>query len=253
MLVGVARVEVDVRGLDRELAALRHGITGVDREVHDHLLDLAGIRPHGGEVGREPRGELDVLAQQPAQHVLRFRHEAVQVDHFRLHHLLPAEGEQLAGEPRRAVGRLADLGDVFSARVGGAQVIQQQVGIAGDRREDVVEVVRHAAGQAPHSLHLLRLAQLLLQADALGDVARGAEDSDQLALAELGRGRELAHPIVALPGAYAQQAHAIGLPADGAAEQLERERHVVGVDELLERLAKPLLARPTEGGFERRV
>ena len=43
MRSGVVRVQLDVGGLDGQLAALRHRVAGVDRQVHDDLLDLAGI------------------------------------------------------------------------------------------------------------------------------------------------------------------------------------------------------------------
>ena len=44
---------------------------------------------------------------------------------------------------------------------------EQHVAVAGDDGEQVVEIVGHAAGQPAHRLHLLRLAELLLQAGAL--------------------------------------------------------------------------------------
>ena len=40
----------DVRGADRELAAARHGVAGIDREVHHHLLELVHVRLHEPEV-----------------------------------------------------------------------------------------------------------------------------------------------------------------------------------------------------------
>ena len=39
----VGLVELNVTGLDDQLAALGHGVAGVDRQVHDHLLHLAGV------------------------------------------------------------------------------------------------------------------------------------------------------------------------------------------------------------------
>ena len=44
------------------------------------------------------------------------------------------------------------------------QLVEQQLGVAVDDREQVVEVVRDAAGQPADRFHLLRLAQLLLAA-----------------------------------------------------------------------------------------
>src|SRR5215471_21713049 len=39
-------IEFSVRGLDRQLSAMWHRVTSVDRQVHDDLLDLAGIGAH---------------------------------------------------------------------------------------------------------------------------------------------------------------------------------------------------------------
>ena len=74
---------------------------------------------------------------------------------------------RLAARSEAAVNLLeafAGLGRVL------VRVHQQQLGIAPDDRQHVVEVVRHAAGELADGLHLLRLAQLLLQCLALGDV-----------------------------------------------------------------------------------
>jgi hypothetical protein len=49
--------------------------------------------------------------------------------------------------------------------------------ITGDHRQQIVEIVGDAAGQLSQRLHLLRLAQLLLEQLALGDVA---QDHQQL-------------------------------------------------------------------------
>ena len=49
--------------------------------------------------------------------------------------------------------------------------------------EDVVEIMRHAAGQLPDRFHFLRLDQLRLEPAALGDVASDALDGERLAVA----------------------------------------------------------------------
>ena len=55
------------------------------------------------------------------------------------------------------------------------QLLQQQFGIAANRRQQVVEVVRDAAGEPADRFHLLRVAQLLfeLSARGLGRLALG--------------------------------------------------------------------------------
>ena len=47
-------------------------------------------------------------------------------------------------------------------------------GVAVDHREQIVEVVRDAAGEKAHGLHLLRLTQLRLESPAIGDVLEHA-------------------------------------------------------------------------------
>ncbi len=51
-----------------------------------------------------------------------------------------------------------------------ADPVQQELAVAGDHHEQIVEVVRDAAGQASDGFHLLGLAKLLLQRSMLGDV-----------------------------------------------------------------------------------
>ena len=46
----------------------------------------------------------------------------------------------------------------------------QELQIADDDGEQIVEIVGDAAGELAHGLHLLRLAELLLHLPALGDV-----------------------------------------------------------------------------------
>jgi len=57
------------------------------------------------------------------------------------------------------------LADIDPRRRG--NVVEQQVRIAGDRREHVVHVVRDTGRQRPDRLHPLRVHQLVLQPTAL--------------------------------------------------------------------------------------
>ena len=132
--------------------------------------------------------------------------------------------------------------------------MQHDLGVADDRGQQVVEVVRDAAGQAADRFHLLRVAQLLFEDQPLGQriVAlrhdRGQqqaaeraerEEREQQELRELDRERRrtgrcpvpaiaianaaISATIVAAPrGAEAQAG-----PADDREED-ERDRHVAG-------------------------
>ena len=65
------------------------------------------------------------------------------------------------------------------ARIGRIEVGQQQLAVAENHGQQVVEVVRHAAGQPADGFHLLRLLILRLERAAFGDVGAGAERADR--------------------------------------------------------------------------
>ena len=184
----VLLVEVDVGGLDREPAAVRHRVARVGREVEDHALDLRAVRLDRGEAGRQPHADADVVADDPAHHRLHAGDDLVQVEHARVQHLAAAEREQLAGERRRLLGRVGDLADLVAVLRVGAR--EQDLGVAGDHRQQVVEVVRDAAGQPADRLHLLRLGEALLEPPPLGHVV-GEHERRRTALEHHLAGRDL--------------------------------------------------------------
>ena len=171
---GLARVfvvEHHVRRLDHEPAAGGHRVAGVDDEVHQHLLELAAVHLDGADVRLGAHVDRDVLADQPAEHLVQLGDERVDVEERRFHELLPGEAEQLPGEAARGLAGAADLVERLPDRViGRAGPPSSHPGPAEDHGQQVVEVVGDAAGQPADRLHLLGLAQLLLQLQALGDV-----------------------------------------------------------------------------------
>src|SRR5678815_1432890 len=94
--------------LDHELAAVRHRVARIYREIEDHVLDLRRIDQSGPEslAGRQLDG--DVLAEGPLQNRGGPRDDLVEVDVARLQRLLAREGEHALGELRAARGRFVD-------------------------------------------------------------------------------------------------------------------------------------------------
>jgi hypothetical protein len=146
-----------------------------------------------------------------------------------------AEGEELADELGRAVGRGEDEVDVGHERVRRVQRLPDQLGPSHDDGEQVVEVVGDAAGKSPDRFHLLGLPELLFP------VPEGFLRA--LAGGDLAGDREAAHDV-ALP----DDAGEARLDPDGAAvlaDQLGLEERreawlVAGGVEPAERLARPL-------------
>ena len=64
-----------------------------------------------------------------------------------------AQGAQRLGEPRGAQGGASNLLGVLNARAGRVQARDQELGVSGDRRQEIVEVVRDVTGQPAARLH----------------------------------------------------------------------------------------------------
>ncbi len=77
--------------------------------------------------------------------------------------LAARKGEQLADKSRGAIGILLDLHNVLEGRIGRPVIGEQQIGIADDRGQHIVEVMRDAARELADRLHLLRLREIFLQ------------------------------------------------------------------------------------------
>jgi hypothetical protein len=114
--------------------------------------------------------------------------DAVQVAGFGLQRLLAREREQLLGQARAAVDRAPHAVDGAGVAAFAA-LHRQHFQAARQHRQQVVEVVRDAAGELADRFHLLRLVErgvggLQRVGDALllGQVARDLGEAHQLAV-----------------------------------------------------------------------
>ena len=101
--------------------------------------------------------------------------QPVDVDRLHLERMLAREGEQPLHQRRGALGGLAAIGRASrGCGPGPRSAAQREVEIADDDGEQIVEVVRDAAGEAADRFHLLRLAQRVLGRLAPRDLLRAA-------------------------------------------------------------------------------
>ena len=109
----------------------------------------------------------------------------------------------MLGQTRAPRSRAQRSLRISSAGVARWQHRRQHFQIADDRSQQIVEVMRDAAGQLADRLHLLGLAKLLFGCLPLGQIARDLGKADQLAGAVMDRiddhirpelGPVLAHP-----------------------------------------------------------
>ena len=141
------------------------------------------------DVRREVHLHLDVSAQRSVEHGAHALQVRDDVDRFRIQRPAAREGQQVPGEAGAAGDGAAHRLEHARTRRPAAGALEQ-LQAAGEHREQVVEVVRDAAGQLAERFHLLRLAQRrfglaqpLLIAQALGHVVDELIGADAIAVA----------------------------------------------------------------------
>ena len=92
------------------------------------------------------------------------------IEDLRFQRLPAGKRQQLRGQLRCPFHRFRDRIDVTAAAVFRQIAATKEVGRGPDDGQEIVEVVRHAAGELTHGLHLLRLAQRFLALAAFGDI-----------------------------------------------------------------------------------
>ena len=111
---------------------------------------------------RESSFERHILADESDEHPLHVGDDLVDMHGLGLARLLATESEQLCSERRCTPGRLQNLSQFISKRIFGRESVIDELRVATDDGQQVVEVVRDSAGQLSDSLHLLGLAKLVL-------------------------------------------------------------------------------------------
>ena len=169
MLGDVAIVQIGVRGLDRQLAAVRHGVARVDGEIEDRVLELVGIGVDAPQAGRSTVS-------------MRIVSPSVRCSSSDMPDtsLLASTGSGASGcwrakassrwvsDAARRAPSCAPVRYCSIAVTPRARRRSGEIEIAEHDRQHVVEVVRDAAGQLADRLHLLRLPQRFLGLLALG-------------------------------------------------------------------------------------
>ena len=118
---------------------------------------------------------MDVVAEQPREQAGDVHDRVVEVEEARFEQLLPAERQQLTRDGTGPLRSLANLLDVGPRRMARRHFAERELGVAGNRGQRVVEIVRDPASQPADRLHFLRLPQLILELPSIGDVLHRAD------------------------------------------------------------------------------
>ena len=113
------------------------------------------------QAGSQHRHQVDILTDQAMQHLADIADEGIQVDHFGAQHLLTAEGKELPGQPGGSLCGLGNFSEEADRRIALGKSADQQLAVAGNDREQVIEIVSHAAGEPADRRELLRLGHEL--------------------------------------------------------------------------------------------
>ena len=236
LLGGVVRAQRHLDDARRVAQRLRR----IGHQVHDDLVDLRVVGVDGRRVGVEVRSQLDRGGHRGPQQVNRLLQRPAQV-HGRARQLaMAAERQDALYQLAAAVGRAAHLVEIRQRLLRG-QGGRDQLGVADDGAQQVVEVVRDAAGQRPDGLHLLRLPKPVLQHAARADVHDGAQHED----AAVGGDRVQAYLDGDLRAVLSQ---AVQVPpgAHGARLRLVEETLAVGGVATAEALGHQHVDRPAD-------
>jgi hypothetical protein len=190
-------------------------LRSVGDDVHHHLADLRRIAFDGAQAGSEIELQRRLLADRRAQQLRHLLDQGREVDGLDQDLALARVRQHLVGELGGPQGRDLDLADELVDRRPARQLHQSQAGVAENSDQQVVEIVRDAAGEEPQALHLLRLldaplepAALLFAALALGDVGDHREAADETAVGVLQRSRR--HHGVDLAAVPGGPGHLVG-------------------------------------------
>ncbi len=175
---------------DLDPTALGHGVGRVEQQVQQHLAQLGWIHGHSSEHRAVGQVHAHLDRAMPVQrragparprHLKRGEHRLVDVGRRRGRlGSRPRQTLQVAHDARAVERRLADGNDGLAR--GQRQLVRmQQLDLAEDRRQQVVEVVRHARRHFADCAQLLGVQKLRIQASRLGDVRVNVDTSDHLA------------------------------------------------------------------------
>jgi hypothetical protein len=93
-------LEAEQAGRDHRLAALRHGVAGIEQQVEQRSLELAGIEPRRRQPLRQVEAQPQPRPEAARQQLRHAAQRGVHIGRLSIQPLPPGEGEKLARQHR---------------------------------------------------------------------------------------------------------------------------------------------------------
>ena len=78
---------------DGDFAAMRHGIAGVDHQIHQNLLNLGGVYFYRSQTRGQGCFEIYIFANHAAKHFVKIGDNLIEVYDLRFNNLFAAKGQ----------------------------------------------------------------------------------------------------------------------------------------------------------------
>ena len=164
-----------------------HGVDGIVDQIEEDLEELVGVATHGGESAGIFDFDADFfVAQVELAELDGAGDDGAQVEKLFFGGDLAREAEQVGDEDFGAAGLVADFFAKAAGAFGCAGIGLDQIGVAEDRGEGIIDFVRGACGKLAERGEFFSLDKLHLEALEIVDgVLQAFEQSEALAVDEL--------------------------------------------------------------------
>ena len=172
-LAPVARavlVELQVSRREGERPPLRHGVSGVEGQVEQGVLELCGVGLDDGVLGGSLHANLDPPVETVSQEAEDLVERLMEIERVLVNGTATGERQKLLGEVGGSLGGPDDVARPLPALFV-RQILHEEQGVAQNPGQQIVEIVGDATGETADGLHALRVVELALEELAL--LARG--------------------------------------------------------------------------------
>ncbi len=152
----------DVPGFDLEHAAVGHGVARIQGKVEERGLQLSRVDVAEPQSFIGHQLDFASFSDRSSDERLELPNKVVCADRLGRQPLAPRKSQQLRRQSFALSGGMPRSRDQLPDPAAIRRAVVDQLEVGRNHREQVVEVVRHAAGKLADGLHLLALVELLL-------------------------------------------------------------------------------------------